>query len=91
MVSVPRPSKFIAKVSRAPQNKRPRSIKIGAVARWAVGGNNGGGQYLPTGPFVWPDIVKTKIETATTRKFGLGDDGDKATPAGFTGPTPFPL
>ncbi|MGZ5880340.1 MAG: hypothetical protein ACXWJO_01175 [Xanthobacteraceae bacterium] len=32
-------------------------------------------ENLPTGPFVWPDFVKTKIETATTRKFGLGDDG----------------
>jgi hypothetical protein len=32
-------------------------------------------ENLPISPFVWPDFVKTKIETATTRKFGLGDDG----------------
>ena len=32
-------------------------------------------ENLPMSPFVWPDFVKTKIETATTRKFGLGDDG----------------
>jgi hypothetical protein len=32
-------------------------------------------ENLPTGPFVWPDFVETKIETATTRRFGLGTDG----------------
>jgi hypothetical protein len=32
-------------------------------------------ENLPISPFIWPDIVKTKTETATTRKFGLGDDG----------------
>jgi hypothetical protein len=32
-------------------------------------------ENLPISPFVWPDFVKTKIETATTRKFGLRDDG----------------
>jgi hypothetical protein len=32
-------------------------------------------ENFPMSPFVWPDFVKTKIETATTRKFGLGDDG----------------
>ena len=32
-------------------------------------------ENLPISPFVWPDFVKTKIETATTRKFGIGDDG----------------
>jgi hypothetical protein len=32
-------------------------------------------ENLPTRPFVWPDSVETKIETATTRKYGSGDDG----------------
>jgi hypothetical protein len=32
-------------------------------------------ENLPTHPFVWPDSVETKTETATTRKFGSGDDG----------------
>lgn len=32
-------------------------------------------ENLPSSPFVWPDFFKTKIETATTRKFCLGDDG----------------
>jgi hypothetical protein len=32
-------------------------------------------ENLPRSPFVWPDSVETKIETATTRKFGSGDDG----------------
>jgi hypothetical protein len=32
-------------------------------------------ENLPTSPFVWPDFAETKIETATKRKFGLGDDG----------------
>ena len=32
-------------------------------------------ENLPISPFVWPDFVKTKTETATTRTFGLGDDG----------------
>jgi hypothetical protein len=32
-------------------------------------------ENLPTSPFIWPDFVKTKIETATKRKFGLGEDG----------------
>jgi hypothetical protein len=32
-------------------------------------------ENLPMSPFVWPNFVKTKIETATTRTFGLGDDG----------------
>jgi hypothetical protein len=31
-------------------------------------------ENLPIRPFVWPDFVKTKIETATTRKFGLSDE-----------------
>jgi hypothetical protein len=32
-------------------------------------------ENLPISPFVWPDFVETKVETATRRKFGLGDDG----------------
>jgi hypothetical protein len=32
-------------------------------------------ENLPTGPFHWPDLIKTKIETATTCRIGLGDDG----------------
>ena len=32
-------------------------------------------ENLPTGPFVWPDFVKTTTDTATTRRVGLGDDG----------------
>jgi hypothetical protein len=32
-------------------------------------------ENLPISPFVWPDFFKTKIETSTARKFGLGDDG----------------
>jgi hypothetical protein len=32
-------------------------------------------ENLPEGPFVWPDLIKTKTETATTRRVGLGDDG----------------
>jgi hypothetical protein len=32
-------------------------------------------ENLPKSPFVWPDFVETKIETATTRRFGLGTDG----------------
>jgi hypothetical protein len=32
-------------------------------------------ENLPISPFVWPDFVETKVETGTTRKFGLGDDG----------------
>ena len=32
-------------------------------------------ENLPISPFVWPDFVETKTETATTRRIGLGDDG----------------
>ena len=32
-------------------------------------------ENLPMSPFVWPDFVETKIETATARKVGLRDDG----------------
>jgi hypothetical protein len=32
-------------------------------------------ENLPLSPFIWPDFVETKTETATRRKFGLGDDG----------------
>ena len=32
-------------------------------------------ENLPMSPFIWPDFVETKIETATRRKFGLGDEG----------------
>lgn len=32
-------------------------------------------ENLPTGPFVWPDFVKTKVESVTTRRFEVGDNG----------------
>ena len=32
-------------------------------------------ENLPISPFVWPDLVKTKTETATTRRIEAGNDG----------------
>jgi hypothetical protein len=32
-------------------------------------------ENLPLHPFHWPDSVRTRTETSTTRTFGLGDDG----------------
>jgi hypothetical protein len=46
-------------------------VRTGVDARYAIDWL----ENLPTGPFVWPDFVKTTTETATTRRVGLGDDG----------------
>jgi hypothetical protein len=32
-------------------------------------------ENVPISPFVWPDHIKTKTETAASRTVGLGDDG----------------
>ena len=46
-------------------------MRNGLEARYAIDWV----ENLPTSPFVWPDFVETKIETATTRRFGVGTDG----------------
>ncbi len=65
---------------RTGQDEHVEEAKIHALEAMVRGGTDA--RYtidwlenLPISPFVWPDFVKTKIETATTRKFGVGDDG----------------
>jgi len=47
------------------------SARTGVEARYTIDWL----ENVPISPFVWPDSIETKAETAMTRRIGLGDDG----------------